>query len=103
VLPVDTKSIAQGSSGFVDAASRKQRDRSITCDGRGKMPIFGQQDPMLVDAASGDCAVGESASGNHSVVTGRPQPSAETVQHLVTQKPRHLADPEPHRCGPTPA
>ena len=52
-------------------------------DSCGKMPVFGQKDPMLVNAACGDCAIGESASGNDSVVPGRTQPSAEAVQHLV--------------------
>jgi len=49
------------------------------------MPAFGQQDAILVGAACGDCAVGEAANGNDSVVPGRPQPSANAVQHLVTQ------------------
>jgi hypothetical protein len=41
VLPVDVKSDAQGSCGFVDAVSRKQHDRRNTRNGCGKLPVFG--------------------------------------------------------------
>jgi hypothetical protein len=83
VLPVDIKSDAQGSCGFVDAVSRNQHDRRSTRDGRGKMPVLGQQDPILFGAARGECAVGKPACRNDSVVTGRTQPSPEVAQHLV--------------------
>jgi len=59
------------------------------------MPVFSQQDPILFGAARGEGAVGKPASGKNGVITGRPQPSAEATQHLVTQKPWHLPDPEP--------
>jgi hypothetical protein len=71
------------------AACRKQHDRCIAPDRCGKPPVFGKQDAMLFGAPCGDCAVGESANSNDSVVPARPQPSAEPMQHLVAQKPRH--------------
>ena len=83
MLPVDGESNSQGSRDFVDAASRKQHNLCITCHGPGKMPVFGQQDPILFGAARGDCAVGEPACDNNSVLTGRTQQSAEPVQYLV--------------------
>jgi hypothetical protein len=64
-----------------------------TRNGRGKMPVFGQQDAILVGATCGNCAVGDAANGNDSVVPGRPQPSAKAVQHLVTQKPGDRGPP----------
>ena len=94
-MPVDVKSDAQGSCGFVDTIPRKQHDRRSTRDGRGKMPVFSQQDPILFGAARGEGAVGKSARGKNGVVTSRTQPSAEAAQHLVAQKPRHLPHPEP--------
>jgi hypothetical protein len=99
VLPVDVKSPAQGSRGFVDAASWKQHNRCGIVHGCGKMPVFGQQDPILFDATRDDCTVRRPAGDNDSVVTGRAQPSAEAVQHFVTQKPRHLSNLSPHAAG----
>jgi hypothetical protein len=58
VLPVDAKSGTQGSGGFVDAVSRNQHDWGTTLDRRGKLSVFGQQDPILLGRALGDCSVG---------------------------------------------
>jgi len=51
MLPVDGESNPQGSRDFVNAASRKQHNLCIICHGRGKMPVFGQQDPILFGAS----------------------------------------------------
>jgi hypothetical protein len=67
-----------------------------TRDGRGKLPVFGQQHPILFGAAGGESAVGNPASGYDGVVTGRTQPSTEAAQHLVAQKPRHLSNLSAH-------
>jgi hypothetical protein len=80
VLPVDVKSDAQGSCGFVDAIPWKQHDPRSTRDGRGKMPVFSQQDPIFFGAARGKCVVGKPACGNDSIVTGRTQPSTEALK-----------------------
>jgi hypothetical protein len=89
VLPVDGESNSQGSRDFVDAASGKQHNLCITCHGRGKMPVFGQQDPLLFDAARGDCAVGGPACDNNSVLTGRTQqrPSPCSISSHKTAAP----------------
>ena len=84
---------------FVDTIPRKQHDRRSTRDGCGKMPVFGQQDPILFGAARGEGAVGKSACGKNGVVTGRTQPSAEAAQHLVAQKPWHLSRVPIHPGG----
>jgi hypothetical protein len=99
VFPVNVESDPQGACGLVDAASRQQHDRCSIFHGCGKMPVLGQQDPTIFDAACCECAVGEPTRSNDSVITGRSQPSAETVQHLVAQKPRHLSNLSPHVVG----
>jgi len=48
-----------------------QHDRGITRDGRGKMPVFGQQHPILFNAMQGECSVGKPTFGNDRVITGR--------------------------------
>jgi hypothetical protein len=88
VLPVNIKSGAQGSCGFVDALSLNQHDRGNTRGGR-EMPVLGQQNPVLSGTAPGELPVGNPAFGNDGVVPGRTQPPAEAVQHLVAQKPWH--------------
>jgi hypothetical protein len=70
VLPVD-ESGAQGSGGFLDTVCWNQHDRGTTRDGRGKMPVFGQQHPILFNATQGECSVGKPAFGNDRVITGR--------------------------------
>ena len=93
MLPVDVENRAQGSGGFVDAVSRNQHDPSSASGSRSKIPVLGQQDPILLGAAGGERAVGKPVCGDDGVVPGRPQPSAEAAQHLIAQKPRHLSDP----------
>jgi len=70
VLPVDAKSGTQGSGSFVDAVSRNQHDWGTTLDRRGKLSVFGQQDPILFGTALGDCSVGKPTFGHDRVVPG---------------------------------
>ena len=92
VLPVEVESRAQVCGSVVDTVSRKHQDLSSDRDGRRKIPVLGQQDPMLLGAANGERPVGKPARGDYGIVSGRTQPSAEAVQHLIAQKPRHLPD-----------
>jgi len=89
VLPVDVKSDAQSSCGFVDAASRKQHDRRSTRDDRGKMPVSSQQDSILISAARGEFPIANAPGGNDSIVTAarshRPRPcSISSHKNRVT-------------------
>src|SRR6516164_3360968 len=99
VLPVNAKGNAQRECSFVDSVAWNYHDCRRTRHDRGKMPVFGQQDPTLFGTARGEFAVREPAGGDDSVVTSCPEPSTEAVQHLVAQEPRHLWNLMPQFCG----